>query len=336
MAAFGMKALCSVNKLSKIFKTEKAKTFWAGLGMHAQLPFDRLASSGIGLVLLTTGHLRGWPVIKGGSQMLASALGEYFKNLGGKIELNVNIRSLDQLPSSRAVLLDVGPAQLLAIAGHRLSSFYRWQLSRFRYGMGVYKVDWALTEQIPFKAASAKKAGTIHLGGSFEEIDEWESAVWAGKYSERPAVLLAQQSIADPSRAPEGRHTGWAYCHVPSGSTMDMTDAIEKQVERFAPGFRDTILARHTMNSEDFQLHNANYVGGDIAGGANFLSQLFTRPALRRSPYRTSIKGIYLCSASTPPGGGVHGMCGYHAAKRALREVFLSQIKMVVKTNSQI
>jgi phytoene dehydrogenase-like protein len=326
MAAFGMKALSSINKLSKIFKTEKARGFWAGLGMHAQLPFEQMATSGIGLVLLTAGHMRGWPVVQGGSQSLADALAGYFKSLGGKIELNLNVRSLNQIPSSHAVLLDVGPAQLLAIAGHRLSSFYRWQLSRFRYGMGVFKVDWALSEQVPFTAPSARKAGTVHLGGSFAEIADWESAVWAGKYSEQPAVLLSQQSLADPTRAPEGRQTGWAYCHVPSGSTKNMTTAIESQVERFAPGFRDTILARHVMNTEDLELHNANNVGGDIAGGANIISQLFTRPALRASPYRSSTKGIYLCSASTPPGGGVHGMCGFHAAQRVLKDMFNDRI----------
>jgi phytoene dehydrogenase-like protein len=321
MGAFGLKALSSVKRLSQGFTTEKAKGFWAGLGLHSQLPFDRLTSSGIGLVLLTAGHIRGWPVVQGGSQSLADALAAYYKSLGGSIVLNMPVHSLDQLPSSHAVLLDVGPKQLLTIAGRRLSPLYRWQLNRYRYGMGVFKIDWALSEQIPFTAPDAKKAGTIHLGGGYAEIAAWESAVWEGNYLERPpALLLAQQSIADPLRAPAGRHTGWAYCHVPSGSTRDMTDAVEKQVERFAPGFRDTILARHVMNTKDLEAHNANYIGGDIGGGANLLSQLFTRPALRSSPYRSSAKGIYLCSSSTPPGGGVHGMCGYHAAKRALHD----------------
>ncbi len=327
MGAFGLKALTSVNRLSKRFRTEKMKGFWAGLGMHAQLPFDRLAGSGIGLVLLTAGHIRGWPVVQGGSQTLADALAAYFKSLGGKIELNLPVHSLSELPSSHAVLLDVGPAQLLKIAGERLSPLYRWQLRRYRYGMGVFKIDWALSEQIPFIAPAARKAGTVHLGGSFAEIAAWESAVWAGNYSEQPAVLLAQQSLADPLRAPNGYHTGWAYCHVPSGSTRNMTDAIEKQVERFAPGFRDIILSKHLMNTADLELHNANYVFGDIAGGANLLSQLFTRPALRSAPYRSSAKGIYLCSASTPPGGGVHGMCGFRAAKRVLKDLFPKSAK---------
>jgi phytoene dehydrogenase-like protein len=321
MAAFGWKGLASARSVSKRFSTEKGRGFWAGMAMHSQLPFNRMATSAIGLVLLTAGHIRGWPVVQGGSQSLANALVAYFEKLGGQIELNHPVRTLDQLPSSRAVLLDLGPAQLLKIAGHRLSSLYRWQLSRYRYGMGVFKIDWALSEQIPFTSASAKKAGTIHLGGTYAEIASGESEAWRGIHSEKPGVLLAQQSLADPGRAPAGQHTGWAYCHVPSGSTKDMTGAIEKQVERFAPGFRDRILARHVMNTEDLEAYNENYLGGDIGGGANLLSQLFTRPALRWAPYRSSVKGIYLCSSSTPPGGGVHGMCGYHAAKQALKEV---------------
>jgi phytoene dehydrogenase-like protein len=321
MAAFGWKALSSARQLSKRFHTVKGRGFWAGLALHSQLPFHFLATSAIGLVLLTAGHIRGWPVVRGGSQCLANALSAYFEKLGGQIELNQPISMLDQLPSARAILLDLGPAQLLNIAGHKLSSFYRWQLSRYRYGMGVFKVDWALAEQIPFTAAEALKAGTLHLGGTYAEIAKGESDSWNGIHPERPAVLLAQQSLADPLRAPAGKHTAWAYCHVPSGSRKDMTDAIEKQVERFAPGFRERVLARHVMNTGDLEAHNENYLGGDIGGGANLLSQLFTRPALRWAPYRSSIKGIYLCSSSTPPGGGVHGMCGYHAAKRALKEV---------------
>jgi phytoene dehydrogenase-like protein len=321
MAAFGWKALSSVHRLSKRFLTEKARGFWAGLGLHSQLPFERLASSAIGLVLLTAGHMRGWPVIQGGSQSLANALAAYFKKLGGQIELNVPVLSLEQLPSAQAVLFDVGPRQLLAIAGQRLSSLYRWQLNRYRYGIGVFKIDWALSEPIPFVAANACKAGTLHLGGSYAEIARAEKSVWEGRIPERPPVIMAQQSIVDATRAPAGKHTGWAYCHVSNGSTRNMTNAIEEQVERFAPGFRDTILERHVMNTEDLEAHNANYLGGDIGGGANNLTQLFTRPALRQSPYRSSAKGIYLCSASTPPGGGVHGMCGYHAAQRVLKDL---------------
>jgi phytoene dehydrogenase-like protein len=322
MARFGWSALSAADQLAKRFHTEKAKGFWGGLAVHSQLPFNYLASSAIGLVLLTVGHIRGWPVAEGGSQSIADALVSYFKSIGGKIETNYPVKSLDELPSSRVVLLDVGPIQLLNIAGNRLSAYYRWQLKKFRYGMGVFKMDWALADRIPFKSESAKKAGTIHLGGTFHEMAASEQLAWYGKHSEKPAVLLAQQSIIDPQRAPMGQHTAWAYCHVPSGSTMDLTEVIEKQVERFAPGFRERILARHTMNTNTMEELNANYIGGDIGGGANILSQLFTRPALRSAPYRSSVRGIYLCSASTPPGGGVHGMCGFHAAKRALRDEF--------------
>jgi phytoene dehydrogenase-like protein len=322
MARFGWSALSAANRLAKRFHTEKTRGFWGGLAVHSQLPFNFLGSSAIGLVLLTVGHKRGWPLAAGGSQSIANALVSYFKSIGGKIVTDLPVKSLDQLPSSHAVLLDVSPLQLLEIAGNRLSPGYRSQLNKFRYGMGVFKIDWALADQIPFTAEQVKKAGTIHLGGKFGEMASAEAAAWSGMHVDQPNIILAQQSITDPSRAPSGKHTGWAYCHVPSGSVMDMTEAIEKQVERFAPGFRERILARHIMNTRDLEAHNANYIGGDIGGGANNLSQLFTRPALRASPYRTSAKGIYLCSSSTPPGGGVHGMCGYHAAKRALKEVF--------------
>lgn len=326
MVHFGMKALSSATQFSKRFRTEKARGFWGGLAVHSQVPFTHLASSAIGLVLLTAGHMRGWPVAAGGSQSIANALASFFKSIGGKIEVNQPVKTLDQLPSSDAVLLDITPVQLLEITGNRLSPLYRWQLSRYRYGMGTFKIDWALAGRIPFKSETANNAGTLHLGGTFNEMAAAEWDAWSGKHPAKPAVILAQQSIADPGRAPNGRHTGWAYCHVPAGSTMDMTEAIESQVERFAPGFRDLILARHTMNTEALETYNANYVGGDISGGANNLFQLFARPALRWAPYRSSIRGIYLCSASTPPGGGVHGMCGYHAAKRALREVFKMKV----------
>jgi phytoene dehydrogenase-like protein len=322
MARFGWRALRSASQLSKRFHTEKAKGFWGGLALHAQLPFDYAATSAIGLVLLTAGHIRGWPVAAGGSQSIADALASYFISIGGKIELNQNVKSMDQLPSAQAVLLDVTPVQLLEIAGHRLSPLYRWQLGRYRYGMGTFKIDWALSDQIPFTAVSAKNAVTVHLGGTFPEIAAAEQEAWSGRHPVKPAVILAQQSLVDPGRAPRGQHTGWAYCHVPAGSTRDMTEAIEKQVERFAPGFRDLILSRHTMNTDALEAYNANYVRGDISGGANTLSQLFTRPALRWAPYRSSCRGIYLCSASTPPGGGVHGMCGYHAARQVLKDIF--------------
>jgi phytoene dehydrogenase-like protein len=229
---------------------------------------------------------------------------------------------MDQVPGAHAVLFDVTPRQLLQIAGHKFSSLYQWQLRRYRYGMGVFKVDWALDGPVPFVAESCGRAGTVHLGNSFDEIAAGEKAIWEGEHPEKPFVLFAQQSLFDTSRAPSGKHTAWAYCHVPRGSTVDVTGRIEKQVERFAPGFRDLILARHSFNTNEMEEYNPNYIGGDINGGVNDIGQIFTRPALRLSPYRTSAKGIYICSSATPPGGGVHGMCGVHAADRALRDIF--------------
>ncbi|WP_448700571.1 phytoene desaturase family protein [Mucilaginibacter sp. AW1-3] len=322
MAKFGLNALTPATTLAKRFKTEQAKALFAGMAAHSIQPLENTATSAIALVLMANGHLKGWPVPKGGSKNIAAALASYFVSLGGKIETNTYITSLDQLPSAKAVLFDVTPKQLLTIAGHKFSSIYKWQLQRYRYGMGVFKIDWALDDVIPFKAEAARQAGTIHIGGTLSEIAQSEQQTSKGHYPDKPFVLLAQQSLSDDTRAPAGKHTGWAYCHVPNGSFKDMTDAIEKQVERFAPGFRERILARHTFNTGQLESYNPNYIGGDINGGIIDLAQLFTRPALRSSPYRTSAKGLYICSSSTPPGGGVHGMCGYHAAKRALKDVF--------------
>jgi phytoene dehydrogenase-like protein len=292
------------------------------MAAHSFLPLTQLTSAAIGIVLLVVGHLDGWPIPKGGSQSIANALASYFISLGGKIETGFYVKSLEQLPSSRAVLFDVTPRQLLQIAGQKFSSFYRWQLLRYRYGMGVFKIDWALAEPVPFTSPECREAGTVHIGNTFEEIAQSEAEAASGRHPERPFVLLAQQSRFDSSRAPKGKDVAWGYCHVPHNSQVDMTDAIEKQVERFAPGFRDRILARHTMNTAAMEQHDPNYVGGDINGGVIDLGQLFTRPALRFSPYRTSAKGLYICSASTPPGGGVHGQCGFHAANRALKDIF--------------
>ncbi len=322
MAQFGLKALPSAMALSNRFRTKAAKGLWAGMAAHALQPLTNATTSAIALVLMITGHLRGWPVPKGGSQSIADALSAFFISMGGVIETNVYVQSLDQLPSSHAVLLDVTPRQLLQIAGHRFTSIYKWQLERYRYGMGVFKIDWALDAPIPFTASGCREAGTLHIGNTMEEIALAEQLTGDGLHADKPFVILGQQSLFDHTRSPEGRHTGWAYCHVPNGSTQDMTERIEKQVERFAPGFRERILARHTMNTAELEAYNNNYVGGDINGGTIDIGQLFTRPALRASPYRTSAKGIYICSSSTPPGGGVHGMCGYHAAKRALKDIF--------------
>ncbi len=322
MARFGLKGLTPASYLVKRFKGEEAKGFIAGMAAHAIQPLTNLATSAVALVLLATGHNDGWPIPKRGSQAIANALASYFIAIGGKIETDFYVRSLKELPSAHSVLFDVTPGQLLQIAGYQFSSIYKWQLRRFRYGMGVFKIDWALDAPIPFTAAACQLAGTIHLGNTFKEIATDEQQIWEGKHPDKPFVLLSQPTVFDPSRAPAGKHTAWAYCHVPNGSVRDMTAIIENQVERFAPGFKETILARHTMNTEEIEAYNPNYIGGDINGGVLDLPQLFTRPALRYSPYKTSAKGLYICSSSTPPGGGVHGMCGYYAAKKALKDVF--------------
>ena len=321
-ARFGLDAILSAQALAKRFKTVKAKGLWAGMAAHSMLPLTNLSTAAIGLVLSTTGHLGGWPIPVGGSQQIANALGSYFTSIGGEIATDFYVTSLDQLPASKAILFDITPRQLLKIAGHKFSSIYRWQLNRYRYGMGVFKMDWALDDPIPFTAEECRRAGTVHIGNSFEEIARTEEMTWCGQHAEKPFVLLAQQSLFDSSRAPAGKHTAWAYCHVPNGSSKDMSTIIENQIERFAPGFRERISSRHVFNSQQLEDYNSNYIGGDINGGAIDIFQLFTRPALRSSPYRTSKKGMYICSASTPPGGGVHGMCGYNAAKRALKDIF--------------
>jgi phytoene dehydrogenase-like protein len=322
LARFGLHALTSATQLAKHFHTKEAKGLWAGMAAHSIQPLTNITTSAIGLVLMAAGHLGGWPVPKGGSAAIANALAAYLVTLGGTIEINFFVRSLSQLPSAHALMFDVTPRQLLQIAGHRFSSLYKWQLERYRYGMGVFKIDWALDGPIPFTAPVCKKSGTIHLGNTIDEIVSSEQLTSEGGHPEKPFVLLAQQSLFDSTRAPEGKHTAWAYCHVPNGSKKDMTWEIENQVERFAPGFRERILAKHVMNTSQLEEYNPNYIGGDINGGIIDAAQLFTRPAMRWSPYKTSSKGIYICSSSTPPGGGVHGMCGYHAAKRALKDIF--------------
>jgi phytoene dehydrogenase-like protein len=322
MAKFGINALQPATLLAKRFKTMEAKGLFAGMAAHAIQPLNNIATSAIGLVLMANAHLGGWPIPKGGSQQIADALASHFLSLGGKIQTDTYVTSLQQLPSAHAVLFDITPKQLLQIAGHKFSPIYKWQLERYRYGDGVFKIDWALDAPIPFTANDCRKAGTVHIGGTLDEIVASEKAPANGQHSDKPYVLLAQQSLLDTSRAPEGKHTAWAYCHVPNGSTKDMTAIIENQIERFAPGFKETILAKHTFNTAQMHEHNPNYIGGDINGGIIDIGQLFTRPALRWSPYKTSAKGLYICSSSTPPGGGVHGMCGYYAAKRTLKDVF--------------
>ncbi|MCJ8209599.1 NAD(P)/FAD-dependent oxidoreductase [Mucilaginibacter sp. RS28] len=322
LASFGLKGLQSATRLGNTFSTPEARGLFAGMAAHAIQPLSNLATAAVALVLMANGHLKGWPLPEGGSQQIADSLAAYFVSLGGKIETGTYITGIKQLPSSRALLFDVTPKQLLQIAGERFSSIYTRQLQRYRFGMGVFKIDWALDGLIPFTAEGCRKAGTVHLGGTLEEIAASELQTSKGAHPDRPFVLLAQPSVFDHTRAPEGKHTAWAYCHVPNGSTRDMTAAIEDQVERFAPGFKERILAKHSFNTMQMEAYNPNYIGGDINGGVIDITQLFTRPALRLSPYRTSAKGLYICSSSTPPGGGVHGMCGYHAAKQALKDVF--------------
>jgi phytoene dehydrogenase-like protein len=319
LARFARHALRSAEALGRArFSGRRARALLAGLAAHSFLPLDRTASAAVGLVLGLLGHAVGWPLPRGGAGRLAGALAACLQSLGGRIETASPVRSLDELPRTRTILLDVTPRQLLQLAGDRLDNIYRRRLAGYRYGPGVFKVDWALAAAIPWQAADCARAGTVHLGGTLEEISAAEHQVWAGSHPQRPFVLLAQQSLFDELRAPTGRHTGWAYCHVPNGSDVDMTEAIERQVERFAPGFRELILARSTRTAAGYQRYNPNCIGGDINGGVQDLRQIFARPVFKADPYATGLKGVFLCSSSTPPGGGVHGMCGYHAARSAL------------------
>ena len=320
MARFGMRALRSARGLAEsAFRGERARALFAGVAAHAILPLEQTGSAAAGLLLQTAAHAVGWPMPKGGAQSIADAMAAYLKALGGELAAGVSVESADDLPPARATLLDVSPRALAAIIGERLPSDYRRKLARFRHGPGVFKLDWALDAPIPWTARECANAGTLHLGGGLDEIAAAEAAVWRGEHPDKPFVLLTQPSLFDPSRAPRGKHTAWAYCHVPAHSDVDMTDRIERQVERFAPGFRQRIIARSAMSPRALEAYNPNYIGGDIGGGANCLPQLFARPASPINPYSTPIKGVYICSASTPPGAGVHGMCGYHAAQACLR-----------------
>ncbi len=316
---FGMRAVFPATWLAKLFRGEEAKALLAGCAAHSVLPLDMSPSAAFGLVLGTLGHVVGWPFPKGGAQSIADALAGYLHDLGGEIICDTPVTSLDALPSARAYLFDTSPAQLIEIAGSRIpDSLYTEQVNHYRYGPGVFKVDFALSDPIPWTNDLCKRAGTLHLGGTIDELTRSERLMWEGIHSENPYVIVAQQSLFDDTRAPDGQHTGWAYCHVPRNSTRDMTDIIINQIERFAPGFRDCILETATMHTADFQRYNPNYIGGDINGGVADWTQLFTRPVVRARPYTTPAEGLYLCSSSTPPGGGVHGMCGYHAARAVL------------------
>jgi phytoene dehydrogenase-like protein len=320
LARFGLLALRSAKGLiHSRFRGPLASALFAGMAAHAMLPLEKVPSAAFGLVLGMAGHATGWPIPRGGSRSVAAALSSVLDSLGGKMITGRRVRSLDEVPRAKIILCDVTPRQLLDLAGSRLPSSYRRRLEQYRYGMAAYKVDWALDGPIPWKAPECAMAATVHLGGAFEEIAASEIQAWNGQPASRPFVLLAQPSLFDPTRAPAGKHTAWGYCHVPNGSIARMVEPIEAQIERFAPGFRERILGRSVLSPRDLERHNPNLVGGDINGGAHDIFQLFTRPT--PSLYRTPAKGIYLCSASTPPGGGVHGMCGYFAARAALKDL---------------
>ena len=320
MARFGMRAVQPATRLARRwFATEHAKGLFAGMAAHSVLPLEKMLTSAVGLMLGISAHAVGWPVAKGGSREITQAMAKYLLSLGGEIVVNSPVHHVSDLPSAGAVLFDLTPRQIAEIARDDLPERYLKKLGQYRYGPGVFKVDWALDGPIPWKAEACLEASTVHVGGTIAEVAEAERAPWENRIAERPFLLIAQQSLFDETRAPAGKHTVWGYCHVAHGSEVDMTERIENQMERFAPGFRDRILARNVMTPRDYQSYNANYIGGDITGGVMDLGQLFTRPVSLWNPYATPNSRLWICSSSTPPGGGVHGMCGYHAAKAALR-----------------
>jgi phytoene dehydrogenase-like protein len=319
LARYGLVGIRAATSVGRRFVTDEGGGLFAGLAAHSTLSLRAPVTAGYGMALGSLAHLVGWPMARGGSQSIADALVRILETHGGKVECDRRVGSLDELPPARAVLLDVTPRQVIAIAGALLPDRYRRRLSQFRYGPGVCKVDWVLDGPIPWTNRDAARAGTVHVGGTPGEIAHSEQLVQQGLHPEHPFVLVAQQSLFDATRAPAGTHTAWAYCHVPNGSTIDMTERIEAQVERFAPGFRDQITGRHTMMPAAMQAHDANYIGGEINGGAADLRQFIARPVLGLHPWATPVPGLFLCSSSTPPGGGVHGMCGWHAAREVLR-----------------
>ncbi len=307
---------------SSLFADEQTKALFAGLAAHSILPLDKMLTSSFGIIMAATAHSVGWPILQGGTSTLSNALASHYLSLGGEIITDCRVQSLDGLPKYRSILFDVTPKELLAITKDHFPEDYRRKLEKFRYGPGVFKMDWALSGPIPWTNKECLKAATIHLGGTMEEIALSEKLVWEGKVSKKPFTILVQPSLFDPTRAPPGKHTAWAYCHVPNNSSLDMQDAIENQIEELAPGFKDCILARSTRTAPQMEAYNANYVGGDINGGSADILQFFTGPGAQIHPYKTPIKGFYICSSSTPPGGGVHGMCGYFAAQAAMKDCF--------------
>jgi phytoene dehydrogenase-like protein len=328
LARFGIPAMCPTTLLVKaLFKSEPARALFGGIAAHSFLPLEAPVSAAFGLVLGSAGHAVGWPVPHGGSQSIANALAAHLRELGGRIDINRRVNNLAQLPTSRAVLFDTSVWNFARIVASRLPDRYRRRLEKFQHAPGIFKIDYALSDPVPWKAEACRRAGTIHIGGALDEIAQTEREAARGEVPERPFVLVAQQSLFDPMRAPEGQHTLWAYCHVPFDCKIDMSQRIEAQIERFAPGFRDCIMARHKMSAVDLAQRNSNLIGGDINGGAANFWQLLARPVLSPTPYRMPLRGIYLCSSSTPPGGGVHGMCGFHAARAVLRDLFRRSIK---------
>ena len=322
LARFGVRAAFSANRLARIcFREPAARALFAGCAGHAILPLTQPLTAALGLLFAVTGHVEDWPVARGGSHAITRALASYLESLGGTIETGRRVEHLTEVDDARVVLFDTSPEQLGNIAGEALPAGYRRRLARYRYGPGVFKLDWALDGPIPWRDPACAEASTVHVGATLEEICTSERDMYRGRHAERPFLIVCQQSAFDSGRAPDGQHTGYAYCHVPHGSTVDCSEAIEAQIERFAPGFRDRILARHTMNTVDFERHNANYKGGAITGGVADALQLFNRPVTRFDPYSTPNPRLFICSAATPPGGGVHGQCGYWAARSAIRRL---------------
>ena len=321
LAQFGLRAIRSAEKLARAtFKEMRTRAFFAGLAAHSCLSLDELGTAAFGLILGALGHHVGWPIPRGGAQNISNALASHLKDLGGEIITSTRIESINDLPQTRAILFDVTPRQLANIVGESFPAGFRRKLNQYKYGPAAFKMDFALSGPVPWRASECSQAATVHLGATFEEILDSEGRARRNQISDKPFVLVCQPSLFDSSRAPAGKHTVWAYCHVPHGSTVDASLLIEDQIERFAPGFRELIIDRKSMSPLQLERHNANLIGGDINGGALTLGQMFTRPTLRT--YSTPLDGVYICSSSTPPGGGVHGMCGYHAARVALRKSF--------------
>ena len=320
LARYGLRGLRSAAGLARSrFDTDEAQALFTGIAAHSMIKLNVIPTAAFALAIGVIGHAYGWPAARGGSQKISDAMVSYLRSLGGEVETGVEVRSMRDVPDAKAILFDVAPRNLADIAGEALPARFLRALRRFRHGPGVCKVDWALSEPVPWRAEDARRAGTVHVIGAMEELVASEEDVWAGRHPEKPYLLAAQQSVFDPTRAPAGKHTLWGYSHVPHGSTVDMTEAMEAQLERFAPGFKDVILERSVRTAKEMELYNPNYVGGDINSGVQDLRQLWTRPTLRLRPYATPNDRIFICSSSTPPGGGVHGMCGYHAARTALR-----------------